>query len=148
MNVIALTTGVVHAPNGNSTRTKCKVRIRSRWQPTEAELTCPACIVRVYGTPPPDPPIEPPQPTVETTPIVEPAKPLTTAEMLDQLDCFIADELLIIQVVPGKPEATVTIRKSELRAWCERRLAARAAHKNKCVRGGSGPPSLGTIHLM
>lgn len=145
MNIIALISGVVHAPNGNSTRTICQTRIRKRWELTDADLTCPACIARIYGAPP----VAPVLPAVDTVPESDPpAKPLTIAEMLSRLDCHIVDELLIIQVVTGKPEAVVTMRKSELRAWCERRLAARATHKNKCVRGGSGPPSLGIIRLM
>jgi len=122
MNIVA-TNGSVHAAAGEK-RTKCSAKIRSAWQPTDAPLTCQRCQLL----------------TVDQS-IVSPA----IAAMLSQLDCSIADELLVIQVLPDVSGAVVTVRKADLRAWCEKRIEARKSHVNKCLRGGSGPPSLGVI---
>jgi len=122
MNVMA-TNGSVHMAAG-AKRTKCHARIRPMWQPTDAPLTCWRC-----------------QQAVTAQPIASP----DVAAMLAELDCFIADELLVIQVLPDVSGATVIVRKAELAAWCEKRLEARKAFANKCLRGGSDPPSFGVI---
>jgi hypothetical protein len=124
MNVVA-TNGSVHMAAG-AKRTKCSARIRSQWQSTDAPLTCWRCQQAATA-----------QPTIKSD----------VAAMLSKLDCHIADELLVIQVLPDVSGATVIVRKAEIAAWCEKRLEARKAFANKCIRGGSGAPVLGTIRL-
>lgn len=140
MNIVA-SNGKVHRISG--TRTACKTRIRECWQTTEEPLTCVRC-----GAPEPIivPMVEPaPAPALALS--LE-APQHTTPQMLTALNCWIAgvhDGILTISVIPDMPHVTVEVARSDLRAWCERRLTARKAFANKCIRGGSGSPVLGKI---
>lgn len=66
---------------------------------------------------------------------------INTRYLLAQLNAQIVaetDGVLTIQVLPDLPSATVQVKASDLRAWCEKRLTTRATHVGKCYRGNSG----------
>lgn len=60
----------------------------------------------------------------------------STPELLYRLRATIVrddDGLLTVQVLPDLPSATVQVKTSDLRAWCYKRLATRAGHKNRGI---------------
>jgi hypothetical protein len=148
MNVIT-TTGSVHMA-ASAKNTKCHAHIGALWQPTDAPLTCRLCQAKAAR----QPFSGMRAPEVITLldwfdrVITQYQHDQVVTKLLHQLNCRIADELLVIQLMPDKPDVTVTIRKSELTAWCERRIESRKTHTNKALRGGSGPPSVKTIRVM
>ena len=108
--------GKVHQA-GTGKYTTCRIRIRPHWQATDAPVTCRAC-----------------------------QQPRRTAWLLSQLDSRIVglhDGVYTISVIPDMPHITVEVPRADLRAWCERRLAARATHKNKGIGYSGGGPGNG-----
>lgn len=92
-----------------------------------------------------------PEPVAIPTPEPEPTKPPhTVTRMLSYLNSRIVaahDGMLTISIIPDMPHITIELPRSDLRTWCERRIASRATHKNRCLRGGNGAPVLGKLRV-
>lgn len=66
---------------------------------------------------------------------------INTRYLLAQLGARIVSETagtLTIQVLPDMPDATVQVKASNLRSWCENRIESRKKHVGKSFRGSGG----------